>query len=122
MTTIRTQLNWSATEYSSRILLKDFFNNISKKRLLDSERDRAPASFPTRCIALLTQRGPRPCCRHRFHRLPSGLFASAARLLCFARNDKVAVNTIGGLGNGAAPCARKCPPQNMLSFSETDPA
>jgi hypothetical protein len=30
MRTIRTQVKWSATEYSSPILLKDFFNNIGQ--------------------------------------------------------------------------------------------
>jgi hypothetical protein len=28
MRIIRAQMNWPTTEYSSRILLKDFFNNI----------------------------------------------------------------------------------------------
>src|SRR6516164_9860764 len=32
MRIIRAQINWPRTEYSSLILLKDFFNNIDRKR------------------------------------------------------------------------------------------
>jgi hypothetical protein len=32
MRSIRAQINWPRTEYSSRILLKDFFNTIGRER------------------------------------------------------------------------------------------
>jgi hypothetical protein len=41
MRIIRAQINWPRTEYSSRILLKDFFNNIGHEDAFPPHRPNA---------------------------------------------------------------------------------
>ena len=46
MRIIRAQINWPRTEYSSLILLKDFFNNIDPKLTIAGFRAYGRASAP----------------------------------------------------------------------------
>ena len=57
MRIIRAQINWPRTEYSSRILLKDFFNKIG--RLLPAAFEAASVRY-RRNLAVAARSGDRP--------------------------------------------------------------